>query len=246
MGLALNSPNRPPMGKTSAHVKLYWRKGVCEKELDKLDAARDSFTKGLKIDPDNAILKEELSKLSWLLKQASREARARRRAPVTVQRRDIPVKIVDTLPKEWREQEDHVVNSLPSVHLSIDPKTPLTLQFLTQLVRTPPGQRGAVYDYLFSTEASVLPRLHGQAGVEHDTVEFYLDAIVEEHKKTERDSSLRANWAQQSVAILENLLACNRFSIAQMFVSTDKIRKVFALLETGEFNELQGLREKWC
>jgi tetratricopeptide (TPR) repeat protein len=243
-GLALGESSIP------ANVKLYWRKGVCEKNLGMLQAATESFIQGLEIDPDNKVLKEELDKSSQLSKQSLRQSRARRNAPVVPQRETVPVTIVNRLPDEWNEnpgtnqknQRDvGVASSIVNYPIGLDNSITLSLSTLIQFVRTPPSQKGPVYHYLFSIDPSSLPLIHGRAGVEHDTVELFLDTIVAERSEV-RDPQ----WTTQSVALLSSLANCNRFSIAHMFVSTEKITTVFNLLEkTSSEENLSDLRQKW-
>lgn len=239
---------------SSTRMKLFWRKGVCEKNLGMMEAARESFNKGLVIDPGNKVLQEELATTDRLSRQVWRDTRARRMASVTAGRKTVPVKVVDSLPNEWNEQLINTSNNdegqllrLNSTFSDADTvidvvsKAPLTLPILIQLVRTPQSQRTPVYNYLFNIDANRLVKIHGRAGIEHDTIEFFLDAISAKRRDTGDPV-----WAKQSINILSNLAICHRFSITHLFVSSDKIKRVFELLEkVSSKQELYQLEKQW-
>ena len=128
--------------------------------------------------------------------------------------------------------------SLESEHSSLPPpaqpysptRIPPTLATLEKLLRQSKTNPEVVHQTLFNLDAKRLPVIFGEFGLDTTLLNEFLDAILSINPNNEK-------WWDQSVALLDSLRKCGRFSIAHTFSPMDKITRVFERLEhnaTGE------------
>ncbi|ANB13688.1 Hsp90 cochaperone STI1 [Sugiyamaella lignohabitans] len=102
--------------------KLYWRQGICHRELGSLSLAEESFNEGLRRDPSNSVLREELARLQDILSSApvaqtdsglseikNNDSTA---SPINASESEttIPIQVVDTLPDIFSEPSAKVIS----------------------------------------------------------------------------------------------------------------------------------------
>jgi len=87
---------------------------------------------------------------------------------------------------------------------------------------------------LFNLDPDGLAGLFGQFGFDVNFLTAFLDAIVSRREEE--------GWVSQSIALLDSLRKCGRFKIALTFVSAEKVRHVFEMVEMGTVTEEQRTR----
>ncbi|KAK9355763.1 hypothetical protein V1523DRAFT_404039 [Lipomyces doorenjongii] len=283
-----------------AGVKLFYRRGVSRRAQGKLAQAKTDWERALKLDPDNKSVKEDLNAMAWELKKQERNSRGTPKPSVkttplakpstqqvtniptttiesiTTKRTNIPIQIVDSLPKEFVFTEASrpapatisAPKPVPSAapvapqksasQKSGPPRTPLAsaalasssqtsskisprqitipksfprtpnLYDLTQLIRRPPSERLAVLTYFFNNiPPQQLPSIFGRGGIEGAFIETFLDAIIalgEDLEHTREDE-----FVERSTQLLKGIAACDRFSIAKVFIDDKKVVKAFSV-----------------
>ncbi|KAK9495981.1 hypothetical protein V1508DRAFT_363974 [Lipomyces doorenjongii] len=283
-----------------AGVKLFYRRGVSRRAQGKLAQAKTDWERALKLDPDNKSVKEDLNAMAWELKKQERNSRGTPKPSVkttplakpstqqvtnipttttesiTTKRTNIPIQIVDSLPKEFVFTEASrpapatisAPKPVPSAapvapqksasQKSGPPGTPLApaalasssqtsskisprqitipksfprtpnLYDLTQLIRRPPSERLAVLTYFFNNiPPQQLPSIFGRGGIEGAFIETFLDAIIalgEDLEHTREDE-----FVERSTQLLKGIAACDRFSIAKVFIDDKKVVKAFSV-----------------
>jgi hypothetical protein len=142
----------------------------------------------------------------------------------------IPISVVETLPDKFKPA---VVTQDTASRLqgSFDlPKQLPSLYTITQLMRTPKADLRSVYEYVFDLAPSHFAEITGAAGIEYELVEFVLDAIIDQHGK--RSGS---EWRQKALGLKQGLENCERYDVASLFVSSDKVNIVEKLLSGGRY-----------
>lgn len=124
----------------------------------------------------------------------------------------------------------------------IPPSLPLTMQSLTQLLRTPPAARSAMHKWFFlHVQPASLPKILGPAGVESELVDLVLDVLITASAAPlENEEQL-----SRSIAYLEALTACPRFTIARMFCSDSKIHAFISKLLPEQAQRYSTTLSKW-
>ncbi|KAK9385626.1 hypothetical protein V1515DRAFT_607373 [Lipomyces mesembrius] len=290
-----------------AGVKLFYRRGVSRRAQGKLAQAKTDWERALKLDPNNKSVKEDLNAMAWELKKQERNSRGTPKPSVkstpsakpstqpvtntpttatesiTTKRTNIPIQIVDSLPKEFvfteasglapatthnnlrttsgpkpvpsaapvapqksaSQKSEAPTIAVASAALASSsqtsskisprqiaipksfPRTP-NLYDLTQLIRRPPSQRLAVLTYFFNNiPPQQLPSIFGRGGIEGAFIETFLDAIVvlgEDLEHTREDE-----FVERSTQLLKGIAACDRFSIAKVFIDDKKVVKAFSV-----------------
>jgi hypothetical protein len=135
---------------------------------------------------------------------------------------------VETLPDKFKPAV--VTQDMASrLQDSFDPPKQLpTLYTITQLMRAPKADLPSVYEYMFDLPPSHFAEITGAAGIEYELVEFVLDAIIDQHGK--RNGS---EWRQKALALKRGLENCERYDVASLFVSSDRVNIVEKLLSGG-------------
>jgi Potential Monad-binding region of RPAP3 len=122
---------------------------------------------------------------------------------------------------------------------SVPPTAPteVTLATLENLIRqatTNPDHKRVLHQTLFNLDPGRAPALFGQFGFDSTFLNAFLDAILS--MQSNADGTV---WVNQSIALLESLPQCGRFSIAHTFISAEKMRKIFAELRSHATIEQQ-------
>ncbi|KAK9374883.1 uncharacterized protein V1513DRAFT_444701 [Lipomyces chichibuensis] len=292
-----------------AGVKLFYRRGVSRRAQGKLMQAKADWERALKLDPDNKSVKEDLNAMAWELKKQERNSRGTTKQSVkttpsakpstqqvtttpttttesiTAKRTNIPIQIVDSLPKEFvftevsgpapatthnnlrttsppkpvpsaapvapqsstSQRSQSPTIPVPSAALASStrtssnisrpqiaipksfPRTP-NLYDLTQLIRRPSSERLEVLTYFFNNiPPQQLPSIFGRGGIEGAFIEMFLDAIVvlgEDLEHTREDE-----FVERSTQLLKGIAACDRFSIAKVFLDDKKVVKAFSVCD---------------
>lgn len=219
-------------------AKLCYRKGLGEKQLSNVKAAKSSFQQGLEADPENELLKKELSALVWSEKKSARSNREKQRPGSSV--KSIPINVVESLPERFSavlNTASDPITSAPEprkISGTFEPPTePLTLFTLTQLMRAPELDLPQVYDYILSIQPNTMRSIHGSSGINYDVIDFVLDAILYKAKST-----MGIGWVQNSVELIRSMSECPRFGIAKVFANTAKIKEVLEALKSRTSSQL--------
>jgi hypothetical protein len=233
---------RKPDSKSA--VKLYWRKGVCQRELQDPKGARNSFEQGLKLDAHNSILQQELNTLAWHDKKAARLKRTTLKTSTT----KVNVQIVDSLPDKFKpaiisancDSSINISKEEPTKKLFVPPiGDPITLYTLLQIMRSPKNDLPEVYSFVFSIPAETFETIHRGGAIDYEVIEFVLEAMISQ-ANTE-------NWFIKSMDLLTSLARCPRFGVSKMFISSSKLQAVFDLLEKAGLSrdKLDELKDEW-
>lgn len=126
----------------------------------------------------------------------------------------------------------------------VPPGLPLTVQSLMQLLRTPVTARAAMHAWFFAeVEPASFPLILGRAGVEPEFVDLVLDVLLAASaSETPLDNEARV---ARSMAYLDALATCPRFSIARMFCSDSKLSAVMATLSPEQSQRYSSTLAKW-
>ncbi|KAK9236867.1 hypothetical protein V1525DRAFT_433301 [Lipomyces kononenkoae] len=272
-----------------AGVKLLYRRGVSRRAQGRLAQAKTDWERALALDPDNKSAREDLNALAWELKKQERNSRGTTKSrprttssdtkpsstatitaeSTTAVQRNIPIQIVDSLPKEFvftqahgpteattagsqptaatetpaslaliaPEKETAPIDLQSSSQMSSRisprqipssfPRTP-NLYDLTQLIRRLQSERLQVLAYFFHSIPPVqLPSIFGRGGIEGEFIETFLDAIIVHGEDVEH--STEREFVDRSTQLLKGMAACDRFSIAKVFIDDKKVVKAFAV-----------------
>jgi Potential Monad-binding region of RPAP3 len=114
-----------------------------------------------------------------------------------------------------------------------------SLASLEKLLRQRPDNMAQT---LFNLDAGRLPGLFGQFGFDTSFLNAFLEAIV-----ARRDDE---GWVSQTIAILDSLRKCGRFSIALTFAPAETVRHVFEVVEGSnltddEQRQITELKQFW-
>jgi Potential Monad-binding region of RPAP3 len=114
-----------------------------------------------------------------------------------------------------------------------------SLASLEKLLRQRPDNMAQT---LFNLDAGRLPGLFGQFGFDTSFLTAILEAIV-----ARRDDE---GWVSQTIALLDSLRKCGRFSIALTFAPTETVRHVFEMVETSsptdeQQRKITALKQFW-
>ncbi|KAK9367653.1 hypothetical protein V1509DRAFT_625852 [Lipomyces kononenkoae] len=132
----------------------------------------------------------------------------------------------ETAPKELLSLSQMPSNTSRQVPLSF-PQTP-NLYDLTQLIRRPPSERLQVLAYFFHNIPPLqLSSIFGRGGIEGDFIETFLDAIIALGEDLEHVKA--GEFVDRSIQLLKGIAACDRFSIAKVFIDDKKVVKAFAV-----------------
>jgi hypothetical protein len=128
--------------------------------------------------------------------------------------------------------------SLPSLPATrLPPNQTITLSHLEKLLRQSSNSihREYLYRTLFTLDASSLPRIFGQVGLDSSFLTAFLEALL---SIPERETK----WVEQSIALLDGLRRCGRFGIAVVFIPAEKWKTVFEEVERyGDVEQMERL-----
>lgn len=203
------------------NVKLWHRRGTCLKNQKDYQSARGSFVRVLDLDPQN---KDAVCELKYLSTQCSFT---------------VPIQVVDTIPELYKRPRSAASEPLQKTSSSLTeqrtlmgafvrPSGPLTPYKFKELVRAPESDLPQIYDFiLFELPPQQLTCIHKQGGIEFDSMNFVLDAILYCYDQRKDDKS----WASRSTDLLKAMEQCPRFDMAQMMADGSKIQRVDRLLK---------------
>ncbi|KAA8915872.1 hypothetical protein TRICI_001965 [Trichomonascus ciferrii] len=217
---------------TSLMTKLYYRKGLAEKQLKDFKAARASFEKGIELEPTNDSLKKELDSLVWAEKKSARRTREKQPIRTQPQKKSlkIPIEVVDKLPSIYSNTPAPASSTKETrrAKSTFEPPTePLSQFLLTQLMRSSEVDLPYVYDYILTVTPNTFRDVHSSSGINYDVIDFVLDAII--YKASEASESI--DWVQNAVQIIRAISTCPRFGIAKVFTSSEKVQSALKVLE---------------
>lgn len=216
---------------TSLMTKLYYRKGLAEKQLKDFKAARTSFEKGIELEPTNDSLKKEIDLLAWAEKKSARRTREKQPIKPQPQKKSlkVPVEVVDKLPSIYSNTPAPTASTKETRRSksTFEPPTePLSLFLLTQLMRSSEVDLPYVYDYILTIAPNTFREVHSSSGINYDVIDFVLDAII--YKASEENESI--DWVQNAVQLIRAMSTCPRFGIAKVFTAPEKVQNALKAL----------------
>ncbi|ODQ67082.1 TPR-like protein [Nadsonia fulvescens var. elongata DSM 6958] len=256
-------------GDSKTRVKLLWRKGLAQRKLGLLQQARQSLEAALEIDADNSTVKEEINGLIWDEKKAQRKSKgrllqvdtklkAKSKSIETLQQ--VPVTIVDTLPKELKQLftkteetatskmtlTPKAANSVPGVVAPTprsEPPRPVPSKPSVSKLYIPTGPFTIqTMMFLLRTPPAQLPQLFSFLyGL--DPAKFarifgqagveseVLDLVLDAAIYQNDQFADKATWALKTNSLLTALSTCARFDIAKIFISSSKLEQLLKLFE---------------
>lgn len=228
-------------------VKLLWRRATCLSKLDQQDEAEKSLKYAQEIDPKNRAVIKDLDALA--------EKRKKRKILV-----DLKVEQVDHLPSElsqfdptveidYEEQLRNIEGvTVPTPKQSepapkraepapeLDVPDEITVYYLSTLPRkVTDAQRDSYYQYVLQIDTDTYSKLFEKAGVDHDFLNFYIDAALWDLDRS------TPQYSAKIVADIETFTKMPRFMITTMYVDTAKSSRLLQQIQDQTGTDLHYL-----